>query len=149
VNESAFGRSEEADLLDRLRAEKAVLLSLVAKVDGRVVGHILFSRMTIETAQGPLDAVALAPLAVLPEFQGRQAGSQLVRHGLAELSDRGERIVLVLGEKTYYTRFGFSCEKARELRSPFPAEAFLALELEDGALSGVAGTVRYASAFGL
>jgi putative acetyltransferase len=149
VNEAAFGRSDEADLIDRLRVEGAALLSLVAKVDGQIVGHIQFSRMTVETARGPIAAVSLAPMAVLPDHQGRKVGSQLVRRGLAQLCDRGERIVIVLGHKQYYPRFGFSSEKAGDLASPFPPGALMALELSDGALAGVYGAVRYPSAFGL
>jgi len=149
VNEAAFGRSDEADLIDRLRVEGAVLLSLVAEIDSRIVGHILFSQMTVDTTEGPLAAVSLAPMAVLPDHQGRQIGSQLVRRGLAVLQAAGERIVIVLGHKEYYPRFGFSVEKARYLASPFPAEAFMAMELADEALAGVRGSVRYASAFGL
>ncbi|MGA2003831.1 MAG: N-acetyltransferase [Terriglobales bacterium] len=149
VNEAAFGRSDEADLIDRLRVEGAVLLSLVAEVDGQIIGHILFSRMTVETAQKPVAAVSLAPMAVLPQHQGRKVGSQLVRRGLARLCDRGEHIVIVVGHKQYYPRFGFSSEKARKLASPFPPEAFMALELSDDALAGIQGAVRYPSAFGL
>jgi putative acetyltransferase len=149
VNEAAFGRSVEADLIDKLRVEAAILLSLVAEVDGQIVGHILFSRMNVETTQEPVAAVALAPMAVLPDHQGRQIGSQLVRRGLAELGERGERIVIVLGHENYYPRFGFSTEKARYLASPFPPEAFMALELSDGALAGIHGAVRYPAAFGL
>ena len=149
VNQAAFGRGDEADLVDRLRAEGAVLLSLVAEVDSQIVGHILFSRMTVETEQGPVGAVSLAPMAVLPDHQRRQIGSQLVRRGLIELGARGERIVIVLGHKEYYPRFGFSPEKARHLASQFPPEAFMALELSPGALAGIHGAVRYPPAFGL
>ena len=149
VNETAFGRFDEADLIDKLQAEGAVLLSLVAERERQIIGHILFSRMTVETAQGPVAAVSLAPMAVLPDHQRRQVGSQLVRRGLVELGARGESIVIVLGHKEYYPRFGFSSEKARYLHSPFPPEAFMALELSDGALAGVKGAVRYPSAFGL
>jgi putative acetyltransferase len=149
VNEAAFGRPDEADLIDRLQAGGAVLLSLVAEVNGQIVGHILFSRMTVEAEQGSVAAVSLAPMAVLPEHQGRQVGSQLVRHGLDQLRDLGERIVIVLGHKEYYPRFGFSAEKARHLESPFPPDAFMALELSDGALKGIQGAVRYPAAFGL
>jgi putative acetyltransferase len=149
VNETAFGRSDEADLVDRLRAEGAVLLSLVAELDGQIIGHILFSRMTVETALRSVAAVSLAPMAVLPQHQGRKVGSQLVRRGLARLCERGEHIVIVLGHKQYYPRFGFSSEKARNLANPFPPEAFMALELSDGALAGIEGAVRYPSAFGL
>ena len=149
VNEAAFGRADEADLVDGLFAEAAVLLSLVAELDGQIIGHILFSRMTVETEQGPVAAVSLAPMAVLPDRQSRGVGSELIRSGLALLRDRGERIVIVLGHEHYYPRFGFSSAKARDLTSPFPPEAFMALELSKGALTAVRGAVRYASAFGL
>jgi len=149
VNEAAFGRSDEADLIDGLRQEGVVLLSLVAELDSQIIGHILFSRMSVETAHGSVAAVSLAPMAVLPDHQGRQVGSQLVRRGLAQLQEQGVRIVIVLGHTEYYPRFGFTPEKARRLASPFPPEAFMALELSDGALAGVHGTVKYPAAFGL
>jgi putative acetyltransferase len=149
VNETAFGRSGEADLIDRLWVEGAVLASFVAEVGNQIVGHILFSRMSVETAHGQVAAVSLAPMAVLPDHQGHQIGSQLVRHGLNELRGRGERIVIVLGNKDYYPRFGFSPDKARYLASPFPPEVFMALELSECALEGIRGHVRYPSAFGL
>ena len=149
VNESAFERPDEADLIDRLREEGVVLVSLVAEVDSGIVGHILFSRMSIETERGDLPAVSLAPMAVAPRYQGRGVGIRLIRQGLAELRARGERIVIVLGHKHYYPRFGFSSEKARYLSSPFPPDAFMALELSEGALKDIRGAVRYPVAFGL
>jgi putative acetyltransferase len=149
VNEAAFGRRDEADLIDELRREGVALLSLIAELDGQIVGHILFSRVTVETGQGPVAAVSLAPMAVLPDHQGHQIGSDLVRRGLTALRERGERIVIVLGHKEYYPRFGFTAEKARYLASPFPPDAFMALELAAGALDGLRGTVKYPNAFGL
>lgn len=149
INEAAFGRPDEADLVDRLRSEGAVLLSLVAEVEQRIIGHVLFSRMSIETGNSPVSAVALAPVAVLPEHQRRGIGEQLIRHGLDLLRARGERIVIVLGDPGYYPRFGFSTEKARFLESPFPPEAFMAMEIGAGALEGIRGRVKYPAAFGL
>ncbi|MFN7996904.1 MAG: N-acetyltransferase [Bryobacteraceae bacterium] len=149
VNESAFGRPDEADLVDRLRIEGAVLLSLVAEMKRQVVGHIVFSRMWIDSPGGSLAAVALAPMAVLPAHQRNGIGGMLIRSGLDSLRDRGERIVIVLGHKDYYPRFGFSAEKARELESPFPRDAFMAVELSIHALDGIRGKVRYPAAFGL
>ncbi len=149
VNSAAFARADEADLVDKLRAEDAVLASIVAELDGRVVGHVLFSRMFIETADGRVSAVALAPVAVLPAYQRQGIGGKLIRHGLELLRQKDERIAIVLGWPEYYPRFGFSVEKAAALESPFPREAYMALELSPGALYGVRGKVRYAAAFGL
>jgi putative acetyltransferase len=149
INEAAFGRPDEADLVDRLRNEDAVLASFVAESEEGIVGHILFSRMSIETASGPISAVALAPMAVLPAQQRRGVGGRLIRHGLDWLRGRGEQVVLVLGHPDYYPRFGFSSDRARSLASPFPTEAFMALELSPGALDGIRGRVRYPDAFGL
>jgi putative acetyltransferase len=149
VDVAAFGRPDEADLVERLHQEGVVLASFVAEIDGQIVGHILFSRMLIETADVRVAAVALAPMAVTPDRQRRGVGSQLIREGLAWLSGRGEHIVIVLGHPDYYTRFGFSTDRARALASPFPPEAFMALELVPGALDGIRGSIRYPDAFGL
>ncbi len=149
VNQAAFGRRDEADLVDQLRGQDAILLSLVAEVDSQIVGHVLFSRMWIDSGHDSVAAVALAPLAVAPEHQKRGIGSALVRAGLELLRRRGEGIAIVLGHANYYPRFGFSCEAARALESPFPPDSYMALELKAGALNGVRGKVRYAPAFGL
>jgi putative acetyltransferase len=149
VNEAAFGRLDEAHLVDRLRTEGAVLASFVAEFDNRIVGHVLFSRMLILSETGPLPAVALAPLAVAPQHQRLRIGGRLVRHGLEWLRGRGEQVVIVLGHPDYYPRFGFSSDLARGIESPFPAEALMARELLPGALDGVRGRVRYPNAFGL
>jgi putative acetyltransferase len=150
VNEEAFRRHDEADLVDALRNQGAVLASFVAQLQERIVGHILFSRMSIETNdQASIPAVALAPIAVLPDQQGQSIGSELIKHGLDWLREQGEQIVIILGHPEYYSRFGFSTAKASSLASPFPPEAFMALELNPGALDGIYGRVRYPKAFAL
>lgn len=149
VNEAAFGRRDEADLVDALRGEGVVLASVVADLHHRIVGHILFSRMSIETPLGSVPAVALAPLAVLPELQRQGIGGQLIRYGLDRLRRQGEQIVIVVGHPDYYPRFGFSTEKVSSLDSPFPSHAFMAMELSFGALDGIHGRVKYPPAFGL
>ena len=149
IHSAAFGRSDEADLVASLRDEGVVLVSLVAELDRCIVGHILFTRMFIETTGEPVPAVALAPLAVLPTHQRRGIGTSLIRQGLDLLRRRGERIVIVLGHPDYYPRFGFSRQKASSLESPFPPAAYMALELTPGALDGIRGKVKYPAAFGL
>jgi putative acetyltransferase len=149
INVAAFGRPDEAGLVDKLRADEHALVSLVAVLESSVVGHIMFSRMWIKTSCGLVSAVALAPVAVVPEHQRKGIGGLLIRHGLELLRGRGERIVIVVGHSNYYPRFGFSTDKARLLKSPFPAEAFMAMELSAGALDGIQGSVVYPQAFGI
>jgi putative acetyltransferase len=149
VNDLAFGTPEEAVLVDRLRADGLVLASLVACEDGAVDGHILFSALAIETAGRTIRGAALAPMAVRPERQRRGIGSALVRRGLEACRARGVEAVVVLGHPSYYPRFGFSADTARRLEAPFSGPAFMALELALGVLAGVAGRVRFPSAFGL
>jgi putative acetyltransferase len=149
VNLRAFGGPAEADLVDHLRRNGVVLLSAVAALNRHVVGHILFSRMTIDTPAGVVAAAALAPLAVAPEHQRQGIGGRLIVYGLDTLRSFGERIVIVLGHPDYYPRFGFSPALAANLSSPFPPEAYMALELVPGALDGIRGQVRYPPAFGV
>ncbi len=149
VNEDAFGREDEAHLVESLRAEGVVLLSLVAQLGDTIVGHVLFSRMWIETSTGAIDAVALAPIAVARRYQRQGIGGSLIRHGLETLRSSGERIVIVVGHPEYYPRFGFSSARARSLESPFPPGPFMALELTRSALDGVRGRVKYPGEFAL
>jgi putative acetyltransferase len=148
VNRLAFGRDGEARLVDALRDGGYARVSLVAVVDGRVVGHILFSTLPITTVDGPpIEALALAPMAVVPARQRQGVGSALVREGLRACREAGHRAIVVLGHTEFYPRFGFSAALARRLSSPFSGPAFMALELTPGALDGVAGEVRYPPPF--
>ena len=151
VNRVAFGRENEARLVGNLRKSVNFIpeLSLVAVKDGSVVGHILFSPIAIQVSNGNLPALALAPLAVRPEYQNQGFGSALVRHGLRQCRDLGHKVIVVVGHPEYYPRFGFSSARAKGLEVPFPVpdEAFMALELVSGALDGIAGLVIYPAAF--
>ncbi len=147
VNRRAFDGDGEAWLVDALREGGFARFSLVAKVDGQVVGHILFSDLTIETPQGEIKALSLAPLAVVPSHQRRGIGSSLVREGLRACREVGHRIVIVLGHPEFYPRFDFSAKLAEPLRSPYSGPAFMAVELVPYALQGIQGEVRYPAPF--
>jgi putative acetyltransferase len=150
VNQAAFGADDEANLVDALREDSLVEVSLVAELDNQIVGHILFSRVTIITNTGMVEAVSLAPMAVLPSYQRQGIGSRLVDAGLEACRKQGHRIVLVLGHPEFYPRFGFSAKLAQPLESPFGSgEAWMALELVPDALDGVAGRVKYPPPFGV
>ena len=149
VHRVAFGGEDEATLVDLLRSTSCVLVSQVALVGDRIVGHILFSPLIIETSEGERIAAALAPMAVLPEWQRRGAGSALVRAGLEACRNQGIDAVIVVGHPEYYPRFGFSSTLALDLQSSYSdlGDAWMALELRPGALAGVSGRVRYPAAF--
>ncbi len=133
-----------------LRMRNKVTVSLVAEQDGRIVGHILFSPVTIVSTGTVFPAVGLAPMAVLPELQRQGIGSLLVENGLAECRRRaGHECIVVLGHPEYYPRFGFvpASEYGLKCEYDVPDEVFMAIEPRKGALLGRAGTVKYQPEF--
>lgn len=145
VETAAFGRPDEADLVDALRADGDALIELVAEEAGAIVGHILFSPLATNTGAR---FAALAPVAVLPGRQKDGLGGALILAGLDACEARGVDAVILLGHPDYYPRFGFSAEAARHVRGPFSGPAFMGLALTPGALDGPV-TITYARAFGL
>ncbi|CAA9433720.1 MAG: hypothetical protein AVDCRST_MAG03-3431 [uncultured Rubrobacteraceae bacterium] len=147
ANRRAFGREDEARLVDDLREAGHARLSLVAEEGKRLIGHVMFSEAVIRTAGGEIGALALGPVGVTPDRQGRGVGSALIREGLDRCARAGHSIVVLLGHPGYYPRFGFSAERAGNLSSAYSGGAFMALELVPGALSGVVGEFEFAPPF--
>lgn len=150
VETQAFGQSGEADLVDALRSNGALTLSLIAEVDGHIVGHIAFSPGTIVGDNGSVDALALGPVAVNPTHQNQGIGSKLIRESLRKCKANGHRIVFLLGHTGYYPRFGFSPAKEVGIHCDFAdpsSEAFMVMELMDEALEGCKGLAKYRPEF--
>lgn len=141
VHRSAFPGEGEAKLVDDLRRDGDAVISLVADTDGRIVGHILFSRL-----QAPLRALALAPLAVLPEEQGHGIGSALIRAGLEQAAAENWEAVFVLGAPAFYGRFGFTANAAKGFTCAYSGPHFMAILL-DSRPATTTRALRYPTAF--
>lgn len=146
---AAFPTPEEADLVDNLRRDAAWLpgLSWVTETPhGDVAAFALLTRCHVGDGQ----ALALAPVAVLPEHQRKGAGGAVTRAALQAARDLGESLVVVLGHPEYYPRFGFVQASRMGIRASFevPDEALMALAF-DGSAPVPAGTIRYAAPFGV
>jgi putative acetyltransferase len=142
VEEIAFGRRDEARLVDDLRAAGDAVFSLVAVDDGIVAGHAIFSRL-----QAPFPALALGPVAVLPEYRRRGIASQLIREGIARSEAAGWAAIFVLGDPAFYRRFGFDVRKARGFTSPYAGPHLMALSPGGDDLPADTGIIEYAPAF--
>jgi putative acetyltransferase len=149
VEAAAFGQPTEAELVDALRRDATPLVSLVADDAGAIVGHALFSPVTLD-GNPALRLMGLGPMAVAPARQRSGIGAALVREGLAACARTGIAGVVVLGHPEYYPRFGFVPASRFGIGSEYdaPDEAFMAIELVAGTLAAATGTVRYHPAFG-
>jgi Predicted acetyltransferase len=144
LHAAAFGGDAEADLVDRLRRDGDLSLSLVACAD-TVLGHVAFSPLTLPEAPG-IRALALAPVAVLPDFQAQGIGTTLIEDGLQRLADEGADLILVLGDPAYYGEFGFRAEDAAALSTPYDGPYLQALSLTEAGRNA-RGPVAYVRAF--
>jgi putative acetyltransferase len=150
VIQQAFGQTEEADIVDKLRKACTHRISLVAVSRGPMVGHILFTPVTIQAKEKIIEGMGLAPMAVLPEFQRQGIGSKLVNVGLDIIKKNKHPFVIVLGHPTYYPRFGFVPASRYGIKSEYenvPDEAFMVLVLDPQALKGVSGIAKYRPEF--
>ncbi len=148
VNASAFETPAEANLVVTLREEAEPVISLVAEMDGEIVGHILFSPVSL-SGYPDLKLMGLGPMAVVREHQRKGIGSALVSSGLEMCRKHGFAAAVVLGHPEYYPRFGFSPSTRFGIDSEYkvPEEVFMAMELQAGSLNGKTGRVKYHTAF--
>ena len=147
LTDGAFGSTEESQLIDKLRTAGVVLLSLVAEDEGEIVGHILFSRIVIESAGAAIPVVALAPMCVSSVHQKKGIGGALIQQGIRILRQRGEKVIFAVGHKRYFPKFGFSADLAKQFQCEYSGDTFFTLELQPGWIAGKSGTVVYPEAF--
>lgn len=151
IHQNAFKQTNEADLVNALRNSEAFIpeLSIVAVIDEKVLGHLLFTRISITDGNASHESLALAPVAVDPVYQSQGIGSALIREGLFLAKKLGFKSIIVLGHEHYYPKFGFVSASRWQIKAPFnvPENAFMALELAPGSLESVSGTVKYAKEF--
>jgi putative acetyltransferase len=144
INAAVFATPAEAALVDALREQAQPVISLVAVENGHIVGHIMFSPVSLSAASD-LKIMGLAPMAVVAQQQHKGIGSALVRAGLERCRQLGFEAVVVLGHAEYYPRFGFVPASRFGIDSEYevPDEVFMAMELQPGALHGKTGRVKY------
>ena len=147
VHEAAFPTAAEAKLVDRLRSNGKAAVSLVAHDETDIVGHILFTPVTLDPPAAVM-AFGLAPMAVLPGHEKHGVGRRLVQNGLAECHSRGACMVVVLGDPPYYGRFGFERASRHGLRNAFGVEEEFMVFMLDARAHPEPGTlVKYAPEF--
>ena len=146
MNRRAFGQDQESNIVDALRANGAALLSLVATVNDRVVGHIMYSPLSIG---GNVTGAALGPMAVLPEHQRQGIGSKLVKVGNQKLKDAGYPFIIVVGHADYYPRFGFKRANEHGITCEWdlPDDVFMLLVLDQAKMKSVSGLATYRHEF--
>lgn len=147
VHVAAFPTPLEADLVEALARDGDIAISLVAERGGEIVGHVLLSRMRVSGDGRLYRALGLAPVAVLPGFQGAGIGTALIEGATAIAEASGEDLLFLLGEPDYYRRFGFSAEAAAPFASPYAGPYFMALPLRQDLVLPADGTAAYAPAF--
>jgi len=145
VNRQAFDQEQEGRIIDALREHGGALLSLVAIADGAVVGHIMFSPLTVGLVVG----AALGPMAVLPAYQRQGIGSRLVERGVERLRSDGSPFIVVIGHPEFYPRFGFESAGAYGLTCEWdvPTAAFMVTILNPRVRGSLGGLARYRPEF--
>lgn len=139
----AFGQLEEVEIIEKLERDGDILLELVADIDGKIVGHILFYPIGVF---GKLGAVGLGPMCVDPWMKRERIGTNLVNLGLGRIKDSGASLVFVLGHDWFYPRFGFSVDATKEFETPYKGPHFFAVRFRYG--PPMSGRLIFPDAFG-
>jgi len=149
LNIAAFDSTDEANLVEQLREDGAIISSMVADEYGEIIGHILFSGLKVTSNDGKteISAAALAPLCVAPTHQKLGIGSELIRQGIEKCEENGIEAIVVLGQERFYAQFGFSVEKAENIKSAFSGPFFMVLDLKKGIFDEFQGSAIYPDAF--
>ena len=146
-----FSDKDEHNLVRRLRNSNEFIkeLSLIAEDENKILGHVLLTKALINGEDTSFEALALAPLAVLPEYQKSGIGKKLMNKAIERARELGYKSIVVLGHEKYYPKFGFEKASKYGVKAPFevPDEAYMILELLPGGLNGVSGIVEYSKAF--
>ena len=150
VNLSAFQGEAEAQLVGDLRKSAGFIpdLSLVAELNGRIVGHVVLSKVQLKSGDKKKDILALGPMSVVPSQSHRGIGSELIDAAVARAKPLCYAAIVVAGHPEYYQRFGFkpAADWSVSCNLAIPDDALLAMELVDGALAG-GGEVEYPDIF--
>ncbi len=151
INDMAFGQENEGNLVVKLRKNRNFIkdLSLVACMGNEIIGHILFTKISIKNDTEEFESLALAPMSVIPEFQDLGIGSQLIQKGLLKATKLGYKSVIVIGHENYYPKFKFTPANQFQITCPFeiPDANFMAIELQKGSLVNISGCVEYPKEF--
>lgn len=149
-NETYSDQSEHT-LVAKLRKSEVFVpdLSLVAVYEDKIIGHILLSKILIDTEDKKVEFLALAPISVLPEYQNKGVGRKLIQQALTIAEKLDFESVIVMGHEAYYPKFGFKKASHWGIQAPFeiPDELLMAIELKDNGLDHVSGVIQYSNAF--
>ena len=144
LNTAAFAEHGESKAFDQFRKDREDILSLIAEEEDELLGHILFSPVTLKTPDGVIKGMGLGQLAVSPQKQNQGIGTQLAQTGIRQLSQTGCPFIIVIGHASYYPRFGFELSSAHNIQCQWegiPDSTFMVLILDQhrqNSLSGLA-----------
>ncbi len=146
VNDQAFNQPHEGNVIEKVRNTDSKILSLVAEMDNKIVGHIFFSSVEIEGHSEIKNGMGLAPMAVLPEYQKQGIGKKLINEGIKVLKEKKVPFVIVLGHEHYYPKFGFEIASKYGIKCQWdgvPDEVFMVMILDKDKMRSVRGVAKY------